>query len=177
MSCASAVLAAVARLGRPRVVVLIDGGAGAGKSTLAEQVMAHWAGAVQLVGMDSLYPGWDGLAEGSAIVARDVLRPTGPGYRSWDWERGEPGPWVPLDPEVSLVVEGCGALTADTRRLADLAVWCELDPVRRRELAIARDGERFAVHWDQWAAQEAAHWAANQPWTLADLVVSPVSQH
>lgn len=176
MTAAAAVLAAVARLDTPRVVVLIDGGAGAGKTTLAEQVVAGWQGPVQLVGMDSLYPGWDGLAAGSAIVAEQVLRPVQPGYPRWDWERSATAGWVALDPEVSLVVEGCGALTPATRVLADLGVWCDLPADERRRRAIARDGEVFAAHWDAWEAQEAAHWRAHRPWELADLVVTPVSQ-
>lgn len=177
MTAAAAVLAAVARLAGPRVAVLIDGGAGAGKTTLADQVVAGWGGPVQLVGMDELYPGWDGLAVGSEMVARDVLREVDPGYRRWDWERSAPAGWVPLDPDVSLVIEGCGALTDANRRLADLGVWCELGAAERRARAIARDGAAFAAHWDEWAAQETRHWRANRPRSLADLVVGPVSQH
>ena len=176
MTPAGAVLQAVARLDAARVVVLIDGGAGAGKTTLAEQVVAGWAGPVQLVGMDSLYPGWDGLAAGSAIVAEQVLRLVDPGYTRWDWGRSAPAEWVSLDPRVSLVVEGCGALTPRNRQRAHLGVWCELPATERRRRAIARDGEVFAAHWDQWEAQEAAHWSAHRPWEFADLVIDPVSQ-
>lgn len=176
MNPAAAVLAAVAGLGSGRVVVLIDGGAGSGKTTLAEALAEGWDGPVQVVGMDSFYPGWGGLAAASAMIADDLLRPARPGYTRWDWERSAPAGWVPVDPDLPLVIEGCGALTARNRRLADLAVWCELDADERRRRAIARDGELLAVHWEEWEAQEAAHWRANRPWELADLVVAPVSQ-
>ena len=44
------------------------------------------------------------------MIAEQVLRPSDPGYRRWDWERAEPAEWVPIDPSLPLVIEGCGAL-------------------------------------------------------------------
>ena len=156
---------------RGRSVVLIDGGAGSGKTTLARQVVAEWPTA-QLVSLDDCYPGWDGLAAGSAMVTTDLLRSVGPGYRRWDWQHGRPADRVALDAARPVVVEGCGAITPASRALADLAVWVELDAATRRSRAIARDGEGFAAHWDEWAAQEAVHWRAHHPHQLADLVVA-----
>jgi len=172
VSAAARILRAVAALGVARPVVLIDGGAGAGKTTLATRLAERWPGPVQLVSMDAFYPGWDGLAAGSAMVAELVLRPVDPGYPSWGWERSAVTGWVPLDPATPLIVEGCGALTPANRALADLGIWCELDENERHRRAIDRDGESFAVHWDQWEAQEAGHWQRHRPWELADLTVT-----
>jgi hypothetical protein len=150
-------------------VVLIDGGAGSGKTTLAATLCATWpAVEPQLVGMDEFYPGWDGLAAGSERVPAVI---TGTGFTTWDWARGRPGAFRELRPGAPLILEGCGALTAASRELATLAIWLEAPAATRRERALARDGELFAPHWDQWAAQEAAHWRLNQPWELADLVL------
>jgi len=170
----AALLQAVAATGASRPVVLIDGGAGAGKTTLAGALASAWPGPVQVVGMDVFYPGWGGLAAASELVAATVLRPVDPGYRRWDWERSEPAEWVPVDPAVPLIVEGCGALTPRNRALADLGVWCELGEEERHRRAIARDGELFAAHWDEWEAQEAEHWREHRPWELADVLVPPV---
>lgn len=155
-----------------RPVVLIDGGAGAGKSTLARQLVDRWPtpGIVQVVSLDDLYPGWGGLAAASAAVP-DLIR--GTGFRTWDWRRNAPGNRRSLNPAQPLIVEGCGAITAASRALAGLAVWLELDEGSRRHRALARDGAEFAAHWDDWAAQEAAHWLADKPWDLADLIIGP----
>lgn len=155
-----------------RPVLLIDGGAGSGKTTLAETLAAAWPGdrAVQLVGLDELYPGWGGLAAGSASVPAVIL---GTRFRTWDWAAGRPGPWRTLDPSAPLIVEGCGALTPASRPLAGLALWLEVDEPTRRSRALARDGAMFADHWDDWAAQEAVHWRADHPRELADLVLRP----
>lgn len=171
MTLPAKLVAAVATASRgARPVVVIDGGAGSGKTTLAERLVADWpaAGAPQLVSLDDLYPGWHGLAAGSAAVPELIA---GHGYRRWDWEHDRPGAWRELEPSAPLIVEGCGALSPASRALATLAVWVDLDSATRRERALARDGATFAEHWADWAAQEADHWAAHRPWELADLTV------
>ena len=151
-----------------RAVVLVDGGSGSGKTTLARLLADAWPGPIEVVSLDSFYPGWDGLAAASAAVASDVLDPERPGYRRWDWDAGRPAEWVDLDPTASLIVEGCGALTPRNRALATSGVWVVGGPDARRAAALARDGEEFAPHWEQWAAQERAHWRAHRPRELAD---------
>ena len=155
-----------------RAVLLIDGGAGAGKTTLAHALAADWPGPglVQVVGLDELYPGWGGLAAGSAAVPRVIA---GTGFQTWDWAGGRAGDWRELDPTAPLIVEGCGALTPASRPLAGLALWLEVDEATRRHRALARDGAMFAAHWNDWAGQEAAHWLTDRPRELADLILRP----
>jgi hypothetical protein len=154
----------------PRPVVLIDGGAGSGKTTLAAELVASWPGTPpQLVGLDELYPGWHGLAAASAMVPQLI---SGSGFRRWNWVAGAPGAWRELDRRGGLVVEGCGAITPASAALADLSVWLEVPTTQRKARALARDGEAFAAHWDEWAQQEAEHWRAEHPAELADLVIS-----
>lgn len=167
-----AVLALVADAARP--VVLLDGGSGAGKTSLAGELAAAWAGrrtdVLQVVSLDDVYPGWHGLAAASAAVPR-ILSPTEPGYRRWNWEASHPADWVSLDPRRPILVEGCGALTRATAPLATCRVWLDADPDVRKRRALDRDQGGFDPYWDIWAAQEQAHWAANRPWELADLTV------
>ncbi|WP_052462217.1 nucleoside/nucleotide kinase family protein [Nigerium massiliense] len=162
----------VAWLTRPgRAAVLIDGGSGSGKTSYAHRLAEEWPRPVQLVSLDALYPGWDGLAAGAAAVP-GILSPLTPGYRTWDWRRGAPGERVTLDPTVDVVVEGCGSLTPANRALATAALWLDLDAAERRRRALDRDQDAYVPYWDRWAAQEAEHWAAHRPWELADAVVA-----
>ncbi len=157
-----------------RPVVLLDGGSGSGKTSFAAVLAARWKAArgeePQVVSLDDVYPGWHGLAAGSAAIRR-ILAPSGAGYRRWDWGAAAPTDWVSIDPGRPILVEGCGALTRGSAPLATCCVWLELDETTRRHRALARDKGGYDPYWDIWAAQEHEHWRTNLPWTLADLTI------
>ncbi|BDZ46462.1 ATP-binding protein [Naasia aerilata] len=148
-------------------VVLLDGGSGAGKSTLA-RVLAPALGA-ELVRLDDLYPGWDGLQAASRAVADELLPRRR--WRRWDWASGRSAEWHELDPSAPLLVEGAGALSRASRQLATFALWIDLEPGERKRRALERDGDVFAPHWDRWAAQEDAFFSRERPDLLADLIL------
>ena len=154
-----------------RPVVLIDGGSGSGKTTLAAALAP--ALAAQLVRLEDLYPGWDGLESASAAVRNDVLAPESPGWRRWDWTTGTAADWHPLDATLPLVIEGSGCLSRANRARATFALWVELDAPTRKQRALARDGDTYALHWDRWAAQERRFGKRERPAQLADLVLYP----
>ena len=151
-------------------IVLIDGRSGSGKTELARAMVLEKP-ALQLVRMDDLYPGWDGLEAGSRHVHDYLLAASARRWQRWDWAAGEPAEWHVLDPSRPVLVEGCGALSRENRALAAYAIWVELDEPTRKARALARDGELYAPHWDAWAAQEDAFIARENPRALADIVV------
>lgn len=167
-----------AQLDRTPRVVIIDGRSGSGKTTLAAQI-AHLLDA-QTLHLEDLYPGWNGLAAGSRLVP-SALRDAQ--YQRYDWGTGTHREWVRLDRYRPLVIEGCGSLTRPTlaaaRRFvagqvqggsaarAVWTIWIECPEPFRKSRALARDQGDFAPHWEEWAAQEALHFAATRPLPLA----------
>lgn len=174
------ILDAITAVSASNPVVVIDGRSGAGKSSLAARVARAWplSTPVQLLALDSVYPGWGGLERGGEIALERVLRPHGRGligiWRRWDWELEEEAEAHAVDPALGLIVEGCGALTPASAALADVTVWVDGPRDSRRRRALERDGDGFRSHWDMWAAQEEAHIARHEPQQLAQVsVVTP----
>ena len=154
-------------------VLLIDGRSGSGKTELARAVVAGVPEA-QLVRLDDLYPGWGGLEEGSRAVHDGILASAHPGWRRWDWATGAHAEWHDLDPGRPLVIEGCGALSRANRALSTFGIWVALDQATRKRRALARDGDSYAPHWDEWAAQEEEFLTRENPAAHADAVVDGV---
>ncbi|CAN5513667.1 AAA family ATPase [soil metagenome] len=149
--------------------MLLDGRSGSGKSVLAVPLAS--AVDAQLLSLDELYPGWDGLDAGSVTVHTTVLRARSPGWTRWDWASERVAEWHPLDPDRPLLIEGCGALSRANRALATFGIWLELDAAERRRRFSERDAGRFDAHWDGWAAQEDAFIARERPIEHADVVI------
>lgn len=174
---AELIAADIRALSASNPVVLIDGGSGAGKTSLAARLAQGWplAGRVQIIALDSLYPGWDGLDEGAERALEGILRPHGRGllgaWRRWDWERGAEAETHAVDPALGVIVEGSGILRPSTARLADIRVWVESAETSRKARALARDGDTYRPHWDRWAAQERRHIDRDRPRGLATRVV------
>ncbi|MCU1408004.1 MAG: ATP-binding protein [Microbacteriaceae bacterium] len=150
-------------------MVLIDGPSGAGKSTLADALVAGWPNTEhpQLVRLDDIYPGWNGLDAAAAHLTERVLRPRRNGdpaaWRRYDWSAGQPAEWNPVWPNRPLLVEGCGTLAAANAGLSDVRLWLDADDRVRKARALARDGETFGAHWDQWQDEWAAYCIRETP--------------
>lgn len=172
------------------VVVAIDGPSGAGKTTLAQGVAAALdalpgiagddrATGAELVHMDHLFPGWDGLAVAPDLLTTQVLEPIARGepaaYRLWSWVREEWKGSRTVPPSRFLVVEGCGASVLPAGAYAAVRVFVDADRGLRLERGITRDGEAYRPKWQQWADQETALFDGDGTRRRADLVIDTSS--
>ena len=161
----------------PVLVLGIDGRSGAGKSTLAAELATALRRhrEVALFHLEDIYPGWDGLEAGTHAYVTEVLAPLSRGeaaaWNSWDWAASTPGPRSALSPAPVVIIEGVGAGCAAARELLDAVIWVQVPDATRKVRALERDGEVFAAHWDDWAAQEAAYLAADAVPDHADVTV------
>jgi uridine kinase len=160
-------------LPRPHII-LIDGEAGAGKTTLANLMSAALGATV--VHLDDAYPGWSGLVAGRDAVIASVLESARQGdtasYVAWDWEGNRPGRSITVEPRDVLIVEGCGISTARSRALAEVSIWLDCPEPRRLERIHQRDGASFDEHWAEWNEQVSRHITENDPIASATVRLS-----
>lgn len=167
----------VEALGVANPLLLIDGRSGAGKTTLVERLVGGWPGSEQpqVVALDSVYPGWDGLDAGAATIIDQVIEPFSRGeagaWPRWDWAHERYAERHEVDPGRPLIVEGVGILQPRCVRLAPIRIWLDAPDAERRARAIARDGATYEPHWERWGRQELAHIQRNSPIELATVVI------
>ncbi|GAB2595159.1 uridine kinase family protein [Pseudactinotalea suaedae] len=143
-------------------VVIIDGPAGSGKTTVAARVedAARARGlSCAVVHMDDLYEGWEGMRRGGEAATR-VLRALASGepasYRRYHWVAERYVETVPVPPVDLLVIEGVGSARLEHLDLVSTLVWVEEpDPQERLRRGIARDGAQVETHWRRWMVEEA----------------------
>ncbi|NBQ92879.1 MAG: hypothetical protein EBT82_03755 [Micrococcales bacterium] len=158
-------------------IILIDGRACSGKSTLAgelqNELFIQGESLPRIIHLDDLYLGWDGLAEGVDYLKRFILQPLlSKGTASWqeyDWDSGKRNSWREFSGGTPLIVEGCGAINSYTATIANFSVWLSVPEEVRKARWSERDGKKFDQYFDTWAAQELDFLARERSENLANF--------
>jgi hypothetical protein len=140
----AALRAAAPACGAVRVLA-IDGGAGAGKSTLARAVATALTDPLAaIVHTDDLLDGWQDQFTFWPRLRAQVLEPLAAGvgarYRRYDWNRGSFGDWTEVGVPRYLIVEGGSAIEA-CGHFASLGVLLLIERTIRERRWRERDGE------------------------------------
>lgn len=165
-------------LGNITPIVLIDGRSSSGKSTFAqslqESLFRQGESLPRVIHMDDLYPGWEGLSLGADYLNRFILEPVTKkeraSWQKWDWGQNQRGAWMEFSGGTPLIVEGCGALSDRSSKVAFLRIWLEATESVRQARWLDREGN--LDNFDMWAAQELDFYAREKSATLADVVIT-----
>jgi uridine kinase len=176
---AARVAAAPPSLGSTRLVC-VDGPAGAGKTSFADDLRHAFVAGLrwepQVLHMDDLYEGWTGL--NTALLERieaqvlSPLREDRPGrYQRYDWARRAFAEWHAVPPRPALILEGVGSGALRFAGSTTLLVWIDAPPDIRLTRGVRRDGEAMRDEWLRWMRREAEFAVANRTRDRADLHV------
>jgi uridine kinase len=171
------------------VLVGLDGGAGAGKSTLAAAALAATGGLSVITG-DDFYVGfrgaeWDAMTLSEQVDRcmdwrrqRAVLETLAQGreasWQPYDWEvdDGRLGGLLRCDPTWVVMLEGVYSARPEFADLLDLTVLLAVPDDVRRERIRAREGERYREEWEaRWFAAEDYYLEHVLPPAAFDLVL------
>ena len=166
-------------------IVLIDGRAASGKSQFAKDLAEAFfqvdRQAARTIHMDDLYPGWNGLAEGSVYLLTNILLPLAnsrsANWQVWNWRKNHRGAEEPgngrreFSGGTLLIVEGCGSISRLSYEHSDFQVWIEADDKERKERFSLRDQGKFDEFFGIWSAQEDEYYEKEKSKQLAQLIV------
>ena len=150
------------------VVVGVSGYGGAGKSTLARELVELVPGSVRMRGDDFLDPvrshqrsqDWDGVER--MRLVREVLVPfrkQSPSmFRRFDWSARALAEPEPVPTGHVMVIDLVGLFHPEALGALDLTIWCDLDLATARARGIKRDADLGRDHsrlWDDvWVPNE-----------------------
>jgi len=169
---AATALAAQARCGRTRIV-LIDGPAGSGKTTLGDRLGA--ALGAQVLHADDMYEGWTGLPTLWNILGTRILEPLSraehAGFERWDWHASARAERIDVPAADALVIEGVGVAQRAARAYASLVIYVDAPWPERLARGVARDGEAMRTDWERWQVTEQPYLGGEGTFRAADAVI------
>lgn len=160
---------------RQRLFICIDGPAGSGKTTLAEDISLDLP-SVEVVHMDDLYEGWHNALSPQLYerVRTQIVAPFLQGramrYQKWDWLASAWGKAIDIPVPAILVLEGVGAAAAPLRALADITIFLEIDQSIGAQRVLARDGAEVSVYLSDWLEQQRMHFETDDTQMHCQLV-------
>jgi uridine kinase len=178
-----AIAAARPPRGMTTKIVAIDGGGGAGKSTLAKH-LSGWLGSAPVVITDD-FASWGNPLNWWPRLLEQVLEPLGNNqaahYQRYDWKTLELAEWHDVEPGGIVILEGVSSMRREFRPYLAYHIWIDTPPDLRRERGLARErgisGEDNLEQWQQWQAVEVEHYQQDQPEAVADLIIEVGAEH
>lgn len=158
-------------------VITIDGPAGSGKTTLANQLASQLPDCT-VIHMDDLYNGWtqDLLHELAERINHQILTPISENRSAqiakYDWATNSFRSKIAISPSSYLILEGVGSGHPDLKAKSALNVWIEADPDLLLERLVKRDGEVLREELVRWQAHEAQYFSQLPIKQLADVCLT-----
>lgn len=156
-------------------IILIDGPAGAGKTTLALKLQAE--SKCQVIHLDSLYNGWgdaltSSLTDKLSSLIKSFIAGEPHELPQFNWELGRFDRTITIAPEEILIIEGVGAGQSAVREYAATLYWVEVDGEIGLKRVLERDGLHLLEEMKIWKVREAEHFAKERTRDFADFIIT-----
>ena len=171
-------LAQPARCGRTHVIA-IDGRAGAGKTTLANELALalslRWE--VDVIHLDEIYAGWElaltqTLTDSLSYIVNSIAAGKTAMVPLYNWRFAEFDSPRAIKPCDLIIFEGVGSGQRVVREMATTTIWIDIDPKVGLKRVLDRDGVAIEEQMRRWQVREEAHFLSEQTRENADFILS-----
>jgi uridine kinase len=173
-----------------RLFIAIDGGTGAGKSTLAKEIRGR-RGNVSILRTDhffrplkeypasslspeklyDLYFPWQRMRDDALIPLRrgETAR-----YQRYDWSADALHDWITVEPQELVLVEGVYSSRPELRPMLDAAIFIDAPRAERLRRVLARAPNQSPDWLTPWMSAEDWYFAHVRPQDTADLILPSI---
>jgi uridine kinase len=160
-------------------IIAIDGPAGAGKTTLANNLALALASdyTVHVVHMDNLYDGWDRalspqLTQSLNFISSSHKAGKKISYSSYNWSTEEFDEAKEI-PQANLIIfEGVGSGQRSIRSEISVLIWIDIAEDEGLTRVLERDGTAIKNQMEKWLTQQDEHFRAEGTQNAADFVLT-----
>lgn len=168
-------------------LVAIDGGGGAGKSTLARLLQQSLGSQASVIQADDFYQlssrrstdiggNWD-LPRLEEQVLQPLSQNEPARYERYDWETDRLAETHDIPAGGFVMVEGCYTMMQHLLPYYQFTIWVESPEEVRLQRGIERDGEEKRHLWEElWMPAEEVYIRTQNPMGAANIVISGTSE-
>jgi len=166
----------------PKPLILIDGVAGSGKTTIAEKIADELN--ANLVHSDDMCWNADPIHWVDEMLAGIIdpwLNKKHIAYKPIGWINRNRSGSINVDPNKALIIEGMGVCRKMLRRIATYSIWVDAEPniargrVVQRDLANGENGgtkETVTEFADWWDSLLMPIFIEEEPWRYVDVIIN-----
>jgi uridine kinase len=156
-------------------IILIDGPAGSGKTSLSEELASELQ--CQVIHLDDHYNGWDEalgpeLTTTLEFIVNNFLQGRENLIPTYNWHLAQFDGERKITPGETLIIEGVGAGQSSIRKLAKKLYWVEADKEIALQRVLDRDGKEYEERIKAWQIREAKHFNEERTRDFADFIIS-----
>jgi len=160
-------------------VIAIDGPAGAGKTTLAQNLALACASSLSntVIHMDDLYDGWDNALneDFSSVLANIVSQHKSSkniSFSRYDWHEQKFAEPHELPHSELLILEGVGSGQSAIRSALSALIWIDISAPEGLARVISRDGDSIRNQMEKWLTLQEQHFRTEGTQNASDFVLT-----
>ena len=156
-------------------IILIDGPAGSGKTTLSKELSEKLN--CQVIHLDDHYNGWDealsnDLTQALLKIVSNFSNGRPSEIPTFNWLKAKFEGSRVIEPANTLIIEGVGSGQSQIRPFASKLYWVETEPEIGLARVLERDGKEYEERIKSWQIREASHFQVERTRDFADFIIS-----